>query len=295
METKDKTDVKQRIITLIKRHDTELPTLPVIVNAILSAASDVKTSTEDLAKVITNDQGITNKLLRLANSVYYGQRTRVDTIKRAITVIGFDEVIGITLGMNVLSAFADKSSGLPLDMKALWIHSIGCATAAKEIATRTNPAIAKKIFIPGLLHDMGKVIFSIYFREEYKQVRETAMEERKTLYKVEPATFRMNHAVLSGLLMKRWRFPDSILYPCRFHHNPDACPVEFRHQALIVNMADYLCHKAHIGHSGNPVPVAVISAAQKTGLNQAALRLIVEMLRKKEDQIKEFFEITTDF
>lgn len=295
MTTKTKTEVKQKIIKLIKSNDTDLPTLPVIVNAILKAAADPNTSTEDLAKVIENDQSITNKLLKLANSVYYGQRTRVDTIKRSITVIGFDEVIGITLGMNVLSSFADKSSGLPLDMKALWIHSIGCATAAKEIATRTNRAIAKKIFIPGLLHDMGKVIFSIYFRDEYKKVRESAMEERTTLYKTEPAIFNMNHAILSGLLMKRWQFPDNILYPCRFHHNPDACPTEYRHHALIINMADYLCHKAHIGHSGNPVPVAVVNAAQKTGLNHSALRLIVEMLRKKEDEIKEFFEITTDF
>ncbi len=287
--------IKEKILALIKREDTSLPALPVIVTQILKATSNPKTSSDDLAAIISHDPGITNQLLRLANSVYYGQRTRVDTIKRSISVIGFDEVIGITLGMKLLSAFATKSSGLTLDMKALWIHAIGTATAAKEIATRTNSAIARKIFIPGLLHDIGKVVFSIYFRDEYKRVRESAMEKRETLYRVEPAVFGMDHGVLAGLLMRRWRFPDNILYPCRFHHNPEASPVAHRHPALILNMADYLCHKAHIGHSGNPVPVAVVNAAQKTGLSENALKLIVEMLCKKEDQIKEFFEITTDF
>lgn len=288
-------EVKEKILRLIKFNDTDLPTLPVIVNNIVNATADPKTSTEDLAEIIYNDQAIANKLLRLANSIYYGQRIKIDTIKRAISVIGFDEVVGITLGMSVLSAFADKSSGLSLDMKALWIHAIGCATAAKEIANRTNTAIAKKIFIPGLLHDMGKVILSIHFRDEYNKARLLAMEKRETLYKVEPSVFDMNHAVLAGLLMKRWKFPDNILYPCRFHHNPDSCPIGYRHHALIINMADYLCHKARVGHSGNPVPVMVVNATKKIGINDAAIRLIIEMLKKKEDQIKEFFEITTDF
>ena len=287
--------IKEKILGMIKREDTNLPTLPVIVAQILKAATNPRTTNEDLAAIITYDQGITNQLLRLANSIYYGQRTKVDTIKRSISVIGFDEVIGITLGMKLLSAFADKGSGLTLDMKALWIHSIGTATAAKEIANRTNTAIARKIFIPGLLHDMGKVILSIYFRDEYKLVREAAMEQQKTLYRIENSVFGINHAVLSGLLMRRWRFPENILYPCRFHHNPDAAPVAYRHHALIVNLADYLCHKAHIGHSGNPVPVTVVNCVSKTGLSEAALRVIIEMLKKKENQIKEFFEITTDF
>ncbi|MEA1969402.1 MAG: HDOD domain-containing protein [Thermodesulfobacteriota bacterium] len=286
-------DINKKIIRMIKSSETELPTLPVIVNNILSAASDESTTTKDLAKIISYDMGMTNKLLRLANSVYYGQRTKAETIKRAITIIGFDEIIGIALGMSVMSSFADKNTGLSLDMKALWIHSIGCATAAKEIATRTNSAIAKKIFIPALLHDMGKIIFSIYFKEEYKKVRESAMQNRKPLFRVEPDIFNMDHAVVAGLLLKRWRFPSAILLPCRFHHNPEACPVEYRHHALIINLADYLCHKAHIGHSGNPVPVTVKNSHRKAGTNEAVLRLIVEKLRKKEDEIKNFFEITT--
>jgi len=286
-------DLEKKIIRMIKSSETDLPTLDVIVNNILKAAADENTTVEDLARLISYDMGITNKLLRLANSVYYGQKTKTETIKRAITIIGFDEIIGITLGMSILSSFANRENGLSLDMKALWIHSIGCATAAKEIANRTNPGIAKKIFIPALLHDIGKIIFSIYFKKEYQRVRQAAMEKKAPLFRTEPDFFTMDHAIVAGLLMKRWQFPSSILLPCRFHHNPEACPADFRHHALIINLADYLCHKAHIGHSGNPVPVAVKNSHRKTGTNETVLRLIVDKLKKKEDQIKNFFQITT--
>lgn len=286
-------EIKAEILKMVQKKESDLPTLPVVVDRIISVASDEKTTTEELADVISYDQGMTNKLLKLANSIYYAQKTKVETIKRAITVIGFDEIIGIALGMGILSTFTDKS-GLSLDMKALWIHGIGVATVAQDIAKRTNPAVANKVFIPALLHDMGKVIFSVYFRDEYMRVRQHAMEKKRPLYFAENAILKLDHATLSALLMKRWNFPQSIMLPCRFHHSPDSTPVKFKHQSLIINLADYLTQKAGIGHSGNPVPVTVKNATKKIGLNPNKLKLIVDQLRRKEDEIKEFFNITTE-
>ncbi|SLM30845.1 putative signal transduction protein [Desulfamplus magnetovallimortis] len=264
-----------------------------MVNKIIDAASDDSTTTDELADIITYDQGMTNKLLKLSNSIYYSQRSKVDTVKRAIAVIGFDEIMGIALGMNVMSVLTGRDSGLSLDVKALWLHCIGCATAAKEIASRIHPEISGKIFIPALLHDMGKVILSIYFKDEYHQVRTLAIDQQKPLFRVERQIFNLDHAILSGLLMKRWQFPDSILYPSRYHHNPSASPPAYRDAALIINLSDYLCHKARIGHSGNPVPVTVKNSTEKAGISEVALRLILDQLRYKQEQIKEFFDITT--
>jgi HD-like signal output (HDOD) protein len=285
-------EIKTEILEMIQKKESDLPTLPVVVDRIISVASDEKTTTEELAQIISYDQGMTNKLLKLSNAIYYAQKTKVDTIKRAITVIGFDEIIGIALGMGILSSFTDKS-GLTLDMKALWIHGIGVATASKGLAKRTNPTIANKIFIPALLHDIGKVIYSIYFKDDYMKVRQLAMEKKKPLYFAENALFKLDHAILSALLMKRWNFPQSIVLPCRFHHNPESAPIKFRHQSLIINLADYLTQKAGIGHSGNPVPVTIKNSPKKIGINQTILKLTIDQLKRKEDEIKEFFNITT--
>lgn len=286
-------EIKAEILKMVQKKESDLPTLPVVIDRIISVASDESTTTEELAEIISYDQGMTNKLLKLANSIYYSQKTKVDTIKRSITVIGFDEIIGIALGMGILSSFTDKS-GLGLDMKALWIHGIGVATISKELAKRTNPGIANKIFIPALLHDMGKVIFSVYFKDEYRKVRQLAMGKKKPLYFAENAVFKLDHAVLSALLMKRWNFPQSIMLPCRFHHNPESAPIKFKHQSLIINLADYLTQKAGIGHSGNPIPVTVKNSPKKIGINPKILKLTIDQLRRKEDEIKEFFNITTE-
>ena len=285
-------EVKRQILKMIQKKESDFPTLSGVINRIASVASDEKTTTKDLTEIISQDLRMSNQLLKLANSVYFAQETNIESVKRAVTVIGLDETIGITLAMGVLSSFSDES-GLSLDMKALWIHGIGVATVSKELAKRTNPGIASKIFIPALLHDMGKVILSVYFKDEYRKVKQFAIEQNKPLYFAENAVLKLDHAILSALLMKRWNFPQSIMIPCRFHHNPESAPIKFKHQSLIINLADYLTQKAQIGHSGNPVPVTVKIASKKIGVNETVLKLMIDQVKRKESEIKEFFNITT--
>ncbi|WP_020589828.1 HDOD domain-containing protein [Desulfobacter curvatus] len=285
-------EIKERILAMVQKRESDLPTLPAVVDNLIRAASDENTTTEALAKIISYDLPMTNRLLRLANSVYYAQKNKVDTVKRAISVIGFDEIIGIALSMGILSSVSGKS-GLSLDMKALWIHGIGVATASKQLAKQTNPGIAGKIFVPALLHDMGKIIFSIYFKKEYNEVRQYARENKRPLYFSENHLFKLDHAALSALLMTRWNFPASIILPCRFHHAPESAPIKYRHQALVINIANYLTQKAQLGHSGNPAPVTIKNAPQKIGINESGMMRIIELLKAKEPQIKEFFKITT--
>lgn len=285
-------DVKTKILQMIQKRESDIPTLSGTMDNIIQVASDDKTTTEELADIISYDPAMTARLVALANSIYYAQKNRVETIKRAVTVIGFDEIMGIALGMGTLSAIIGKDR-LRLDIKALWIHSIGVATAAKSLAMRTNPGIASKIFIPALLHDMGKLVFAVYFQPEYIKVRQFAMENKKTLQFAENGLMQIDHAVLTGLLMKRWNFPKSIMLPCRFHHTPDASPVQFRYHSLIINLADYLTQKAGIGHSGNPVPVTIKNCPRKIGINESVLRLTIDQLKRKETEIKDFFDITT--
>ena len=153
--------IKEKITEVVRSKNTQLPTLPVIVNNIMSATRDERTSAEDLAGFIIKDQAISNKILKLSNSAYYGLMKEVDSIPRAITIIGFNEVISLTIGMSVLSAFRQKDLHEIFDIRDLWLHSIGCATAAKEIAKKTTGSgMAEQIFLNGLLHDMGKVILA---------------------------------------------------------------------------------------------------------------------------------------
>ncbi len=288
----DFTGIREQLIDSIRKRQGGLPSLPVVINHIIAALGDEKTTTDGLAAIINHDPPMTAKLLQLANSVYYGQRDKVGSVRRAISVIGFDEIIGIALGMGILTNLGGKD-GFPLDMKALWIHSIGTATAAKALAMKINPSMASKIFIPSLLHDIGKILYSLSFPEEYSRVRQWAIEEKKPLYLAETQMFDLDHAMLSALLMKRWRFPLEIITPVRFHHSPDAAPAAMRYPCLIVNLANYLTQKAGVGHSGNQTPVVVKNIPRKLGITEDTIKSVMEQLQKKEEHIMEFFQITS--
>ncbi|MCP4884030.1 MAG: HDOD domain-containing protein, partial [Flavobacteriales bacterium] len=92
-------------------------------------------------------------------------------------------------------------------------------------------------------------------------------------------------------LMKHWHFPRSIIAPCRYHHHPDKAPQEFRRPSLILNFADYITQKIGIGHSGNPVQTKIQNPPEEIGIDQSYLKNIIDLLRNKEEGIKEFYNI----
>lgn len=285
-------NIKEDLLAFVQSDESDLPALSIVVDKIIGVACDPDSTARELADVISFDQGMANKLLRLANSIYYAQRTKVDTIKRAVAVIGFDEIIGIALGMEVISAVT-KNEGFGMDLKNLWMHAIGVGVASKEISRQIAPEISAKVFVPGLLHDMGKVVFTVYFKDAYRKVQQFAMENQQSLAEAENAVCHLDHAQLSGLLMTRWNFPQSIVIPCRFHHDPGLAPPEFSRQAFIVHFADYITHRAGVGHSGNPVPAVIKKFPANTGITQAVIKHTIDRLRQKEDEVREFLHITT--
>lgn len=286
-------EINRKILDIVRGKDTKLPTLPVIVDNILTAARDERTSATDMADFITKDQAISNKILKLANSAYYGLMKEVDSIPRAITVIGFNEVIGLTIGMGVFSSMGKNDMNGLLDMKELWLHSIACATAAKKVAQKIRSSEADKTFLNGLLHDMGKVIFAVFLPDEYGEVLEKAKATGMPLYRAEKEILGTNHALLSGLLMKKWHFPDSLLSPSRFHHKSLYCDSAYQEHAMIVEFADFLCQKAKIGYGGNPVLPKIKRITDRLGVSSEEVETFVRELKDQRSQIEEFFELIT--
>ena len=281
----------KKIELIIRDKRTQLPTLPVVVESILKIGRDETASAKDLANAISMDQAIVNKALKLANSAYYGFVKRIDTVSHAIALIGFNELIALILGMSVFSAFRLKSGHQLLDIRNLWLHSIGCAFMAKKIAKKTGPSGDAPIFLCGLLHDMGKVILAVYLPAEYSEVLEDSKKTQTPLYRKEEEILGLNHSMVAGLLMERWNLPDNLRLPCRFHHNSAACPSESRHQAIIIEAANFLCHKANIGHSGNPEIERPDVLIQKMGLSDSDMEVFISELQEERPEIEEFLGI----
>ena len=284
-------EAKKKIIDIIRSKNTQLPTLPVVVDKILSLAKSDRSSSQDVASIVEKDQAISSKLLRLANSAYYGFMKEVDSISRAITIVGLNEVIGLTIGMNVFSAFGKKDTHGIFDLKSLWLHSIACATVARDIAKKKQTGNIDKIFLIALLHDMGKVIFAKYLPDEYRGLYEDAINNRTPLYRKEKESMGIDHAELSGLLMKRWGFPNDLLQACRYHHNSGQCPPSTQLFATIVELADYMCQKAKMGHGGNGFVPDLTKMKQRLRMSSIEMEFIVDELKQQRSNIEEFLDV----
>jgi HD-like signal output (HDOD) protein len=176
-------------------------------------------------------------------------------------------------------------------MREFWLHAIGCATAAKKIAEEKGVRSPDQIFLCGLLHDTGKVVLSVYFKEEYSKVLKDAKESHTALNRKEKEHLGMDHASLSGLMMEAWNFPDILLLPSRYHHKSNSCPQLYQPDAIMVELADHLCHKAHIGRSGNPVISKSEKTSVKLGLSDQQVSTIVKDLKQERPILEQFLEL----
>lgn len=241
--------VKEKVTALIRNRATSLPTLPVVVHNIIATARDQNTSAKDLAEFISNDQAISTRVLRVANSAYYGMSREIDSISRAIVIIGFKEVISLTLGMGVFSALSKECSDTLIDMPEMWKHSIGVGFAVKKILKAIQRPADESTLLMGLLHDTGKIIFCLFLHDEYETVLKEAHDRRTALCKAEKEHFGLDHAEMAYVLMDHWNFPEHIIRPVRHHHNLFRCPPGQADMARVLTVGDFICHRSGIGHS----------------------------------------------
>ncbi len=281
---------RETIIEIIRDRKTQIPTLPVVVNNILQVTADDRSSARDLASFVEKDQAIANKVLRMANSAYYGLMREVETISRAITIIGFNEVVNLTVGMGVFSTLSRAAREKGIDVRGLWMHSIACGTASRILGIRIGCEDPARLFLNGLLHDTGKVLTAAYLPEEYNEVLRLAAARGEALHLVETERLGLEHCAIGGLLMDRWRFPSSLVLPCRHHHNASDCPSAFQKEAAVVAAANFTCHKAALGESGNPGPVKPAWEADRLGLTTDDLKAVIQSLNQERERMEAFLE-----
>ena len=133
----------------------DLPTLPRTVLKITELVNDPKSSAKDLARVITDDQVLTARLLKLVNSSFYGFPQRISTVTAAIVLLGFDAIRNLLLTSSVFDLFANRNRQKKQIQERFWDHSLGCAVGAKVIGNYLRHDNIEELFVSGLLHDIG--------------------------------------------------------------------------------------------------------------------------------------------
>jgi HD-like signal output (HDOD) protein len=206
--------IKERIQSII-----QLPALPAVAMEVVDLVDNPKTSASKLGKVISTDQALTAKVLKIANSPFYGFPKKISTIDFAIIVLGFDALKEIIISISLVSSLQKKSDSY-LDARAFWDHAISTGVIARRLARDLGYRVSGEVFVGGLLHDMGISILHRYFYNEFKRIVEIVRETNLTFLEAEESVLGTTHAEVGGWLAERWNLPDHLIEALSLHHAP---------------------------------------------------------------------------
>lgn len=239
------TGVNDRLLQLVQTV-RDLPALPEVVVKVMRLAEDPRSDAQSIARVIATDQAMTARVLKLANSAFYGLPRRVSTLSEAVVILGFRTIKNLAIAASTFELLNREVAGYWLQRGELWRHSLACAIGAQLIARRVRLPVVEEAFVSGLLHDIGKVAINLFVREQFDQIMERALQDRIPFVEAEQAVLGFNHAIAGAMIAEKWNLPASLVSVIRYHHQPSSAP-DRDVMVSIVHLADLLSITLGIG------------------------------------------------
>lgn len=257
-----------------------LPTLPGVIQKLNSLTDNEKSSVQEMSRIVSSDQVLSARILRLANSPSYGFY-RVSTISNAMILLGINVVKSLALSSSIFAIMEKNSIGL-------WEHSLGVGVAANLIARKLVLPECEEIATAGLLHDIGKVIISIKCTEAETEIHKLVGERQIYALEAEQEIIGTDHTEVGEWLAKSWFLPDKLSEPIACHHDV-AKSKNHRIKTAVVHVADVLIKASGFGNSGDSfVPPLQLVAWETLGLNEQLLAELVDEIEDKLVEVKNF-------
>ena len=193
-----------------------LPEVCIRVNEMLD---DPAVTAADLGQVIAQDTSLTARLLKIVNSSYYGFQAKIETVSRAVTVVGLRELRGLIIAASAVETFSNVPDTI-LNKVRFWRHSLYCGVIARLLAEQCHVLHSERLFVAGLLHDIGKLIIAQRLPTETRMITLEAENAGCSEFKTEQDILGFNHAEVGGELMKAWNMPETLFESVAYHHDP---------------------------------------------------------------------------
>lgn len=212
----------------------KLPALSTIVTELLSTIDQADIDIDSIAEKISCDQTLTVKLLRLANSSFYGMQHKISSTREAINILGFKNVRMMVASSAITGSIASTKIK-NFSFRSFWLHSIGTAICAQEIAAHAG-ANQEFAFITGLIHDIGRLVLVTHYPDQYESVLGNQIQQRCELETAELQQLGIDHSEISKLVLNYWKFPQAMQIAVSSSQPDSTCaPVEL---AEIIHIAD---------------------------------------------------------
>jgi putative nucleotidyltransferase with HDIG domain len=289
VEEKSLTPAKKKLlIERVIQEIEHLPTLPHVVMRVLSMAESPKISALELSK--TMDQSLAAKVLKMANSAYYGggRDRNINSILHAIVMVGFEAVKEIILTTSLFHTFHDARDVQAL--QPLWQHSMECALISKRLAWIYRYDSLDEAYLAGLTHDIGRLVIEQYFSDQYWEIEEKR-KAGKDLLEAEKEVMEITHAEIGGKISERWGFPANLVDSIAHHHDRGwtVNPV----LGKILYFADQFI-------SGQLIFSSMLEAFSQEGMNYPAtwdssdLESVEQILQEEIGRAKAMFNLATE-
>ena len=262
------------------RNDPQLPPLPQVLEELRQITASDRADLEAIGEVVRRDAGLSAFLLRLVNSAFYSFSAKVDTISRAVGIIGVKPLYSLALGFVFSEIISHAPKNMPC-LAGLWKHSLAVGIAAQAIwEAQEGREGSERLFVAGLLHDVGKLTLMCVAPEQARLLYGRSGEQT-IMHELEEELLGFNHAKLGGLLLKKWNMPASLAAATHWHHNPQHA--SHYKEPLVINQADMLTVALGLGmRPDSPVPAparqgAVSYAVTPEALDRAAAALATRL------------------
>ncbi|MBW1739782.1 MAG: HDOD domain-containing protein [Deltaproteobacteria bacterium] len=278
--TLDQENIRKRVEAM-----KGVPTLPGIFEKITRLIDSSETAAADIANIISSDQALSAKVLRLVNSAFYGFPGRISNVTHALIILGFDVVKGIVLSTSVFDVMLAEG------LFGLWEHSLGCAVTAGVIARKIEHPDPEEVSVAGLLHDLGKVIIKIELPDESSRIEETVEKKQISIYEAEGDILGFSHATVGEWLSKKWNLPHTLSDPIAYHHTPGRARLAPK-QTAVVHLANVLIRARGFGVGGdNLVPQIDPKAWETLHISNA---LLEEIINEMDDKLEDAEDLLCD-
>jgi len=270
----------------------DLPTLPRTVLKITELVNNPKSSARDLSRIITDDQVLTARLLKLVNSSFYGFPQRISTITGAIVLLGFDAIRNLLLTTSVYDVFSNHAKTSQFNQEKFWDHSLGCAVGAKVIGNFMRHDKIEELFVAGLLHDIGKIVEMLFLPKEFSKITRHVRQKNTLIRVAEQEVLGYTHAEIGEQLGERWNLPPKLIGVVGHHHDPRAAG-PYTVDAAIIHLADIFGRALNIGSGGDQkIPPLDEFAWETLKIKPPAIEPILEAMKKEYDDISLFITYT---
>jgi len=223
----------------------KLGSLPAIVYKVFEVMDDPNSTATKIGKVINDDPALTARLLKLVNSPFYGFTGKVDTVYRAVALIGHEELRSVVVAASAIKVFDGIPSEL-VSMNDFWKRSLRTAITARILAAFKREKVIERFFIAGLLHDIGSLLMYLKMPEEMSQVLQLQKTNGVELVKAEKEIIGYDHTEVGGGLLKKWNLPPQICAAVRFQINPEKAPQAEQQAAWLIKLASEIVEH-HLG------------------------------------------------